>query len=85
MKILVAQDPGHAWAIVDADWLASLGIQATEFSEYSYRSRDNVLALEEDCDLPLLVKRLEEVGVKVELVTFSANQRCNPRSWGRIH
>lgn len=84
MKIYVAEDPGHAWAIVDADWLSSLGIQATEFSKYSYRKNDT-LALEEDCDLPLLVKRLEGVGVKVEMIKFSVNQRCNPRSWGRIY
>ena len=44
-------DPGHGWLEVPVADLATVGLKPTDFSRFSYQSRDGVmLYLEEDCD-----------------------------------
>ena len=44
-------DPGHGWLEVPVNVLAKLGLDRTDFSRYSYKSRDGAFVyLEEDCD-----------------------------------
>ena len=52
-------DPGHGWLIVSRGDLAEAGMSAADFSSCSYVSGDTV-ALEEDCDMPRFLKRLDE-------------------------
>ena len=42
-------DPGHGWLEVTTDQLKELGLKTDDFSNYSYRSGNNVY-LEEDLD-----------------------------------
>jgi hypothetical protein len=60
------QDPGHGWLIVTRADLAGAGMSPADFSVCSYVSGDN-LALEEDCDMPRFIKRLDERGTPYRL------------------
>jgi len=54
-------DPGHGWGKVPIKLLINLGI-ADKISTFSY-TRNGFAFLEEDCDLPLFIKKLNTIGV----------------------
>lgn len=60
-------DPGHGWLEVTIRDLIAVGMKATDFSEFSYKSGNRVF-LEEDCDAPLFLKRCREIGRKITVV-----------------
>jgi hypothetical protein len=66
------QDPGHGWLIVTRDDRAGAGMSAASISSCSYVSGEN-FALEEDCDMPSFLKRLDERDVPYRL----REQHCN--------
>ena len=74
------QDPGHGWLIVSAADLAAAGMTRAEFSICSYVSGDS-LALEEDCDMPLFLKRLDERGIAWRLREHHTNGDACVRRW----
>jgi hypothetical protein len=74
------QDPGHGWLIVSGADLAALGMKHADFSICSYVSGD-ALALEEDCDMPLFLKRLDEVGITWRLREHHTNADAPVRCW----
>ena len=51
-------DSGHGWVKTPRKLLIDLGI-INDISHYSYQ-RDDFVYLEEDCDLSLLLKKLDE-------------------------
>lgn len=45
-------DPAHGWLEVSRDIVLNIGLKPTDFSKYSFKSRDGQkFYLEEDCDL----------------------------------
>lgn len=58
LVIKVYSDPGHAWAAVKRKHLQELGI-LSQVSSYSYQ-RGKTVYLEEDCDLSLYLKALND-------------------------
>ena len=57
-------DPGHGWVKCKMSLLRDLGIDK-DISRFSYR-RGDAAYLEEDCDVPRLMKALETRGVEVK-------------------
>ncbi|HEY1243894.1 MAG TPA: hypothetical protein VGF29_03590 [Hyphomicrobiaceae bacterium] len=74
------QDPGHGWLIVRGADLAAAGMTRAEFSMCSYVSGD-CLALEEDCDMPLFLKHLDERGIAWRLREHHTNADACVRCW----
>jgi len=52
-------DPGHGWLEVSESDLASVGLNRTDFSAYSYRNGE-LLYLEEDRDASLFLKAFSD-------------------------
>jgi hypothetical protein len=76
------QDPGHGWLIVSRGDLAGAGMSPTDFSSCSY-VRADTLALEEDCDMPRFLKRLDERGIPYRLREQHTNCDACVRHWAR--
>jgi hypothetical protein len=74
------QDPGHGWLIVTRGDLAGAGMSPGEFSSCSY-VRGDTLALEEDCDMPRFLKRLDERGIPYRLREQHTNRDAYVRHW----
>lgn len=55
MEYKLFSDPNHGWLRVDVQSAASVGLEPSSFSRYSYRY-GHWLYLEEDCDASLFVK-----------------------------
>ena len=78
-------DPGHGWLLVKESELSILGLTTRSFSEYSYRSRDGVLALEEDCDASIFKDAWELAqGNAMKLTVRHSDLDCIVRGWPRI-
>jgi hypothetical protein len=58
MELAYITDPGHGWLLVTTGQLAEVDLTPDAFSRYSYQHGD-VLALEEDCDMPVFLKAYE--------------------------
>jgi hypothetical protein len=63
LNIPVHSDPGHAWGVVKRELLTALGI-LDQVSACSYQ-RGGMVYLEEDCDLSLVVRALQDRGCRV--------------------
>ncbi len=74
------QDPGHGWLIVSRGDLAAAGMSPADFSSCSY-VRGDTHALEEDCDMPKLLKRLDERGIPYRLREQHSNGDAHVRRW----
>ena len=72
-------DPGHGWVKCSIGLLYGLGI-ADKITRYSYR-RDDYVYLEEDCDLGLLFKTCDAIGLKIDLTEKHTNNRSPIRSY----
>ena len=73
-------DPGHGWLIVSRGDLAVTGMSPTDFSSCSY-VRGDTLALEEDCDMPRFLKRLDERGIPYRLREQHTDTEAHIRRW----
>jgi hypothetical protein len=74
------QDPAHGWLIVSRGDLAGAGMLPADFSSCSYVNGDT-LALEEDCDMPRFLKRLDERGVPYRLREQHTIGDAHVRRW----
>jgi hypothetical protein len=74
------QDPGHGWLIVGRADLAAAGLSPADFSQCSY-VRGDTLALEEDCDMPSFLKRLDERGIPYRLREQHTDADAHVRRW----
>jgi hypothetical protein len=74
------QDPGHGWLIVSRGDLAQAGMSPVDFSSCSY-VRGDTIALEEDCDMPRFLKRLDERGIPYRLREQHTDAEAHVRCW----
>jgi hypothetical protein len=74
------QDPGHGWLIVSRGDLADAGLSPADFSPCSY-VRGDTLALEEDCDMPKFLKRIDERGILYRLREQHTDTEARVRRW----
>jgi hypothetical protein len=74
------QDPGHGWLIVSLGDLAEAGLSPADFSACSY-VRGDTFALEEDCDMPRFLKRLDERGIPYRLREQHTGAEAHVRRW----
>jgi hypothetical protein len=74
------QDPGHGWLIVSRGDLAGAGMSPADFSSCSY-VRGDTLALEEDCDMPSFLERLDERGIAYRLHEQHTSGDAHVRRW----
>jgi hypothetical protein len=74
------QDPGHGWLIVSRGDLAGAGLSPADFSQCSY-VRGDTIALEEDCDMPRFLKRLDERGIPYRLREQHTDGDARVRRW----
>jgi hypothetical protein len=73
-------DPGHGWLIVSRGDLAEAGLSPADFSSCSY-VRGDTFALEEDCDMPRFLKRLDERGIPYRLGEQHTGAEAHVRRW----
>jgi hypothetical protein len=74
------QDPSHGWLIVRRGDLADAGLSPADFSSCSY-VRGDTFALEEDCDMPRFLKRLDERGIPYRLREQHTKTDAHVRRW----
>ena len=74
------KDPGHGWLIVSRGDLAAAAMSPADFSACSY-VRGNTIALEEDCDMPRFLKRLEERGIPYRLREQHTDTEAHVSHW----
>lgn len=73
------QDPSHGWVKVPMKLLVQLGI-AEKITHYSYMRGLNAY-LEEDGDLSLLLKALDNAGILWRLREYHTNKQSKIRSY----
>ena len=72
------EDPGHGWLEVSLSLLKDLGIEK-HISFYSYFSPDKQKAyLEEDCDMSIFFRKLQELEIPEPLITRKFASRNSP-------
>lgn len=81
MIITIYSDRGHGWGKVNKALLNKLGI-ADKISPYSYM-RDSKAYLEEDCDLGLLLKTLDEQGIAFRFDERTTDKMSRIRNYDR--
>ena len=75
------QDTRHGWLIVSRGNLAEARMSPADFSSGSY-VRGDTIALEEDCDMPRFLKRLDQRGVPYRLREQHTDADAHVRRWG---
>tara|TARA_R110000868_G_scaffold250715_3_gene507476 strand:+ start:1664 stop:1963 length:300 start_codon:yes stop_codon:yes gene_type:complete len=76
-------DAGHGWLAVNLKDLDVLGIDKTQFTEYSYQ-RGQTVYLEEDCDAYKFVKLWEHLTGDKPKYLEKYTERSPIRSYDRI-
>ena len=89
MNITFISDEGHGWGIVTQHQLKSIArMSPMDFSDFSYETHNEELyALEEDCDFPKFLNKLDSRGVKYEIkdrAHIARDHEDNPRNWRGI-
>lgn len=82
-SITIYTDPSHGWAKVSLNELLKLNI-LDKISTYSYIHKNGINAyLEEDCDLSLYLKALDDKGIKFRIIEKHTNKSSKIRSYKR--
>jgi len=84
MNIVFIHDEGHGWGIVSPAQVAKARLTADDFSSYMQATPNGeVWALEEDCDFPKFLNKLDAMGIKYAITEryVPEDHRDNPRSW----
>ena len=82
-SITIYTDPQHGWAKVTLKELLKLNI-LDKISTYSYIHKNGLNAyLEEDCDLGLYLKALDNKGIKFKFIEKHTNKSSKIRSYSR--
>jgi len=88
MNITFISDESHGWGIVTQHQLMAVArMSPMDFSSSSYETpNEEMYALEEDCDFPKYLNKLDSMGTKYEITDryVDEDHRDNPRSWDRI-
>jgi hypothetical protein len=80
VKLLHYVDPGHSWLRVPLKMLKKLGI-ANKISSFSYQ-RTEYAYLEEDSDMTVFMKAMEDKGQKVVFVVRRTDRESRIRNYG---
>lgn len=81
MKLTFISDPGHGWLQVSRAQYEKSGITA---SCYSYQSPSGKVYLEEDCDAPNFIRKIEMQGIKIEFKEKRLTKQSRIRNMRRI-
>lgn len=86
IKLTFYDNESHGYIKISKYDLQALGIDASQFSNYSYYNNDNAcLYLEEDCDATKLIKLLKNKGYEVSLKSrFVDHDYFNNESFRRF-
>ena len=89
MNITFISDESHGWGIVTQHQLKSIArMSPMDFSDFSYETpNEEMYALEEDCDFPKFLNKLESMGIKFEIKDrppITEDHADNPRNWRGI-
>jgi len=87
MNIVFISDDAHGWGIVSAEQIKAARMTPEDFSQCSYQTPNGAIyALEEDCDFPKYLNKLDSMGMKYEITDryVDEDHRDNPRTWDRI-
>ena len=89
MNITFISDEGHGGGIVTQHQLKSIArMSPMDFSDFSYETpNEELYALEEDCDFPKFLNKLDSMGVKYEIkdrAPIARDHEDNPRNWRGI-
>ena len=88
MNITFISDESHGWGIVTQHQLMAVArMSPMDFSSFSYETpNEEMYALEEDCDFPKFLNKLDSMGVKYEIKdrTVTKDDPDNPRNWRGI-
>ena len=77
MKIRFICDPSHGWGEIPISLINDLGL-TSKISNYSYKKDVNAY-LEEDCDLPMVLRELKKQGIEFSFI----EEHSNNDSWVR--
>ena len=77
MKFRFICDPSHGWGEIPISLIKDLGLN-NKISNYSYKKEDNAY-LEEDCDLPMVLRELKKHGIEFSFI----EEHYNYDSWVR--
>ena len=80
IKLGFIEDPAHGWLLAPRELVEELGI-ADQVSRYSYLSRHNIVALEEDRDAGLLLRAIEARGLAAHIEHTSCDGDAPVRRW----
>jgi hypothetical protein len=84
-SIVLYTDPAHGWAKVSLSELFNLEIH-DKISTYSYirsNEKHSYAYLEEDCDLSLYLKALDDKGIKFRIIEKHTDKSSKIRSYKR--
>ena len=76
-------DEAHGWIIVTRQDLRKARLHPDDFPK-AYRTKcEELFALEEDCEMPILLNKLNDNGVIYQLTEkrISFEDEDNPRNW----
>jgi len=76
-------DEAHGWIIVTREDLRKARLHPDDFPK-AYRTKgEELFALEEDCEMPLLLDKLNSNGVLYQINEkfITHNDKDNPRNW----
>jgi hypothetical protein len=82
MIINFYSDSGHGWGEIPVSLIEELRL-SDKISNYSYRKMDNAY-LEEDCDLPMVLKKLKDRDITFSFNEMPSNGNCWVRSLKRF-
>ena len=75
----VYSDPGHGWVKIPKVLLRDIDLD-NKISSFSYQ-RNKFAYLEEDCDLPLFISRMKELGRDVKFKVQHADRTSKLRNY----
>jgi hypothetical protein len=76
-------DAGHGWLCVPRHVLKDVGLNAQEFSRYSYGTPSNAF-LEEDCDADKFMRHVQSKGYIVKVKSVDHGRASCIRNYDRL-
>lgn len=75
MKFQFYEDAAHGWYKTARSGVDALGVK---ISQYSYLDDAGFIYLEEDCDMPAVVRALNSAGVRFDVMPGSIYHETSP-------
>jgi hypothetical protein len=86
MEVEIIADKGHAWGIVSVEQLKVARLSPSDFTRNMTKKTPHglIYALEEDCDLPKYLNKLDSMGIRYKIRDkkfLDETHPDNPRTW----